>query len=188
MASKRKNKNSSMNRSAINRRKKKNLRTIKKRKFCSNGRTRLMNEDVMIKIMPFLSVKELLRLERTSHQLKYCVNKVLKQQKGLSIGRISPKTRCFDERHSIVSGNVTNALVYRDIDSKQNQNYLKSIFEKCNRIKCLYLNESRISVKTVEMILQTCERLKCLFLGHIFLDSDSVSESTELVYYCRRQV
>jgi hypothetical protein len=147
-----------------------------------------MNEDVMIKIMPFLSVKELLRLERTSHQLKYCVNKVLKQQKGLSIGRISPKTRCFDERHSIVSGNVTNALVYRDIDSKQNQNYLKSIFEKCNRIKCLYLNESRISVKTVEMILQTCERLKCLFLGHIFLDSDSVSESTELVYYCRRQV
>ncbi len=45
-------------------------------------RTRLMNEDVLELILEYLSVKEMLRLERTSLQFMHCVNHVLKQKRG----------------------------------------------------------------------------------------------------------
>ncbi len=84
-----------------------------------------MNKGIMTKMMSYLNVEELLRLERVSQQFKYCVNEVLKRQKGLSIGKIKDRILCFFRNHSIVGGNVTNAFVARKVNSKENQNNLK---------------------------------------------------------------
>ncbi len=56
--------------------------------------SRLMNEEVMTRILSNLSVEELLKLERVSQQFKYCANEVLKRQKGLSIGKIDSESEC----------------------------------------------------------------------------------------------
>jgi hypothetical protein len=152
--------------------KKKKLRTNKKKNNCSKGRSRLMNEDVMTKMLSYLSVEELLRLERVSQQFKYCVNEVLKRQKGLSIGKRFNDILCVNKNHSTFGGNVTNAFVTKEVNSKENQNNLKSILKKCINIKCLYLNKS-LDFKTIEIIVKSCERLECLFFDEIFVLSKS---------------
>ncbi len=93
----------SKRKSAITRKKNKKSRTIRKKKSSLKRRYRLMNEDVMKKILSNLSIEELLRLERISQQFKYCVNEVLKRQKGLKYWEnqlshyVFPK-RTFDNR------------------------------------------------------------------------------------------
>jgi hypothetical protein len=60
-----------------------------------------MSEDLMTKILSNLSIKELLRLERIWRQFKYCVNEVLKRQKGLKYREINymfPKRRFNNRR------------------------------------------------------------------------------------------
>ncbi len=100
-----------MKKSAINRKKNKKSRTIRKKNNSSKGRTRLMNEDVMIEILSNLGVKQLLRIEKVSQQFRYCANEVLKRQKGLSIniGRIRHQSQCLDKNHSIFGGNSLKA-------------------------------------------------------------------------------
>jgi hypothetical protein len=187
MASKRKKKklrtnksknDSSIKKSAITRMKNKKLRTINKKNNSSKVRSRLMNEDVMTKILSNLSVEELLKLERVSQQFKYCVNEVLKRQKGLSVGKINPEIICCQREHSIIGGNVSNAFVTKKVNSKgnpsQRQN-LESILKKCNNIRCLYLNES-LDFETIESIVKKCKRLECLVFDDIFLQSESLSK------------
>ncbi len=135
-----------------------------------------MNEDVMTKILSNLSVEELLKLERVSQQFKYCVNEVLKRQKGLSIGEINPHIRCFQSEHSIIGGNVSNAFVAKKVNSKGNPSQrenLKLILKKCNNIRCLYLNES-LDFETIKLIVKKCKRLECLVFDDIFLQSKSL--------------
>ncbi len=98
-------------------RNKKKLRTNKKKNNSSKGRSRFMNEGVMTKMLSYLSVEELLRLERVSQQFKYCVNEVLKRQKGLSIGKSFNNILCVNRNHSTFGGNVTNAFVTKEVNS-----------------------------------------------------------------------
>jgi hypothetical protein len=133
----------------------------KRGKSRNNGSTkkiRLMNEDVMRLIFCNLSVEDLLRLERVSQQFKYVVNEVLKRQKCLVIGEFDHLIiECSDgiSKQLMISGNITNALVKKKVNSTENRNNLKSILNKCVNIKFLYLNES-LDFKTLEMIAKNC--------------------------------
>jgi hypothetical protein len=131
-----------------------------------------MNEDVMQLLFCNLSVEDLLRLERVSQQFKYVVNEVLKRQKSLSIGEFDHLViGCSDgiSKQLMISGNITNALVTKKVNSTENRNNLKSILNKCVNIKFLYLNES-LDFKTLEMIAKNCKKLKCLSFGKNFIN------------------
>jgi hypothetical protein len=120
---------SSIKKSAITTNKNKKSRTIKKKNNSSKERSRLMNEDVMTKILLNLSVEELLKLERVSQQFEYCVNEVLKRQKGLSIGKMNPYIRCLQSEHSIMGGDVSNGdLVTKKVNSKRPSRSLPDIY------------------------------------------------------------
>ncbi len=117
-----------------------------------------MTEDAMQLIFSNLSVKDLLRSETVSQQFKYVVNEVLKRQKCLVIGEFDHLIiECSDgiSKQLMISGNITNALVKKKVNSTENRNNLKSILNKCVNIKFLYLNES-LDFKTLEMIAKNC--------------------------------
>jgi hypothetical protein len=156
----------------------------KSRNNRSKKKIRLMTEDAMQLIFSNLSVKDLFRSETVSQQFKYVVNEVLKRQKCLVIGEFDHLIiECSDgiSKQLMISGNITNALVTKKVNSTENRNNLKSILNKCVNIKFLYLNES-LDFKTLEMIAKNCKKLECLSFDKDFINSSSRLRGTDSLF------
>jgi hypothetical protein len=136
--------------------------------------SRILNEDVLIEIMSYLSIKDLLKLEITSKQFKYCANQVLKQQNNIRFG-FDLNYHCFDSNYSTIDCDINNAIISvrnkwiqsgRDLIASKL--YLKPLFDKCFGIKSLEMDDIIVNESVVQFMAQSFTQLKCLRIG--FLD------------------
>ena len=95
--------------------------------------SRIMNEDVLIAILQNFQIKQLIKIERTTKQLCFCVKNVLKRRKFLKIGETSQPFLCYNENHRSEELYELSELTF--------DSFPKSIVHKLSNIRCLYLNQ-----------------------------------------------
>jgi hypothetical protein len=129
-------------------------------------------DEISIKILFNLNVKQLLRLERVSKKFENCVYYALKRKKLLFIGNVEKfiLCECFKVYRIIFKGNITQAFIKNntyfriiyDLTETENKLRLKSLLEKLSHIECVYLNKCTINAGTIQLLLNCCQRLRCL--------------------------
>ena len=141
-------------------------------------RTHILSDDVLIRILSKLSIKQLFRVQLVCRQFRDCANEALKRKTGIRIGNRFDNLECDDPKHSIVGGNVGKAVdkyyrryaIFRDLVSSLDRFAL--VLQRCPNVRSLYLSECRITLPVIQSIVDNCKHLKCVALVANYCSSD----------------
>ncbi len=119
----------------------------------------VMNDDVLKLILTFLPLRDKLKLQRVCSQFEYCVNDLLKSQRGLTIGNFL--SHCNDARHSTINGDLSKLFEKQFFNIAENKEKLSPLFSKCPNVKCLELANCQLDPETIEWLKELFPKLEC---------------------------
>jgi hypothetical protein len=119
----------------------------------------VMNDDVLKLILTYLPLSDKLKLQIVCSQFEYCVNDLLKSQRGLTIGNFL--NHCNDARHSTINGDLSQLLKEQIFYIRENKEKLSPLFSKCPNLKCLELANCHLDPQTIEWLKEFFPKLEC---------------------------
>lgn len=126
-----------------------------------------INDDSLISVFNFLSVREKIAIERVCKRWQQIICDLLGVQKGIKMATIPHWMKCHDSNHSTVGGDVSDYLNYTH-DKYKVKKIVMSLMRKCHKLKCIEISWSRIEFEECTQLLSwflwLCPNLECIRL------------------------